>query len=104
MRDTRKTCYAAWIIISLVALFAGAAHPQVPKKGKHYISSDGKASVSLVSVGKSGRENSESLIEFRDTGGKLLCGIDYSSSDGDYGFEDRRTIIDSKDAKLSRLA
>lgn len=40
----------------------------------------------MIPVGKIGREQNESLIEFRGTEGNLLCGLDYSSSDGDHGF------------------
>lgn len=81
-----KAFYAAAILILLTALVAGGARPQAAKKSQHYISLDGRFNVSIIPVGKSGRERSESLIEFRGPGSKLLCGINYSSSDGDHGF------------------
>lgn len=40
----------------------------------------------MIPVGKTGREQNESLIEFRGPEGKLLCGLNYSSNDGDHGF------------------
>src|SRR5215472_16096339 len=58
----------------------------VAKKTHRYVSPDGTASVSVIPVGKKGLEQSESLIEFRTAEGKLLCGLNYSSSDGEHGF------------------
>jgi|SRR5690348_317476 hypothetical protein len=58
----------------------------VAKKAHRYGSPDGTATVSVIPVGKNGLEQSESLIEFRTAEGKLLCGLNYSSSDGEHGF------------------
>lgn len=80
-----RAFYAA-IFILLTALVAGGARPQAAKKSQHYISPDERLNVSIIPVGKSGRERSESLIEFRNGGGRLLCGINYSSADGEHGF------------------
>lgn len=80
-----KAFYAV-IFTLLTALVASGARPQAAKKSQHYISPDGRLNVSIIPVGKTGRERSESLIEFRGPGSEPLCGINYSSSDGDHGF------------------
>lgn len=74
----------------LIVLLVGAlpffpARPPAGRKGHSYISPDKTRSVSVIPVGKTGREQNESLIEFRAEG-KLLCGLNYSSSDDDHGF------------------
>ncbi|HXT87500.1 MAG TPA: hypothetical protein VN745_10790 [Verrucomicrobiae bacterium] len=58
----------------------------VAKNAHRYVSPDGTTRVSVIPVGKRGPAQSESLIEFRTAEGRLLCGLNYSSSDGEHGF------------------
>lgn len=81
-----KTILGCGIVFALAALALAAAHKPLGTKGQRYVSPDGTVSVSVIPVGKSAPKQSESLIEFRRNGGRLLCGIDYSSSDGEHGF------------------